>query len=121
MKIIFMAFFPIFCHAQDIYLECKIYPAAAKNIREEEKLKTIFLIKSDRKSIKYKNSESTFPLTTTEEKYSWSVTIPPTEGQRLVISENIDRVDGTYQSVVVGPKGIMPFSLGNCIRLESRL
>lgn len=119
-KLLLLAIFPIYALAQDIYIECNVYPANIKNIKEEEKVRSIYVIKNETE-ISPKDSPTSYKLTTTEEKYAWSIKLPPKDGQQLTIIENIDRYGGAYQSFIHGPKGFMLFSLGNCVRLDKKL
>lgn len=120
-KIFLLVVFPIHALAQEIYIECDVYPANIKNIKEEEKIRATYIIKNDATEISLKDSPTWYKLTTTEEKYAWSIKLPPKDGQQLTIIGNINRYDGAYQSFIYGSKGFMPFSLGNCVRLDKKL
>lgn len=120
-KLMLLAVFPVCALAQDIYIECNVYPANIKNIKEEEKIRSTYTIKNNGTEISPKDSPTSYKLTTTEEKYAWSIKLPPKDGWQLTIVENIDRYDGAYQSFIHGPKGFMLFSLGNCVRLDKKL
>lgn len=65
--------------------------------------------------------KKTLPLSTSENEYRWQVplsVLKPTDTSNVVVKGSINRYSGAYTEVLVGDKGIAPWSKGECKKLQ---
>lgn len=108
------------CFSAPFILDCTLFSVNDEERNPANSIRASIRVDLLNKAVRYLDWTEDKPLLETEEKLSWNYTLPNRDKLELTMVENVNRSTGEYSSWLIGPKGIVPFSVGSCEKAATK-